>query len=106
MGRRPAVHDEGRAVYERRFRRAEEGGELGDFSGVAIQVEHGNRCACLREPLGASTPDPARRSVTMALCFVRSTLTDDGPDVKETSLISSFIQEITGPRQDLSPKRN
>src|SRR5687767_14545730 len=33
-------------------------------------------------------PIPLAAPVTVALCFVRSTLTDDGPDVKETSLIS------------------
>src|SRR3712207_6124746 len=35
---------------------------FGDLCGsIAVEVEHGDRCAGPREPLGAGTPDPARR---------------------------------------------
>src|SRR5215207_5085583 len=61
-----------------------------------------------RESLSAQArPIPLAALVTRALCPVRSTLTDEGPDIIEASFMSLLhLEETACPRQDLSPMRH
>src|SRR5215218_3809135 len=60
-----------------------------------------------RESLSAQArPIPLAAPVTRALRPVRSTLTDDGPDVMETSFMALLrLEELACPRQVHSPMR-